>query len=47
VVEADSLADVKRFHDNDPFSRAGLFERADVVMWDRHIGNPDQAKYVP
>ncbi|WP_077033369.1 YciI family protein [Pelomonas sp. KK5] len=47
VVEAPSLADVQAFHDNDPFTRAGLFERADVVRWDRHIGNPSQDKYVP
>lgn len=47
VVEADSLADAQRFHDADPFTRAALFERADVVRWDRHIGNPEQAEYVP
>jgi uncharacterized protein len=47
VVEAASIEDAKRFHDQDPFTQAGLFERADVVRWDRHIGNPDQAKYVP
>lgn len=47
VVEANSLADVQQFHDNDPFTRAQLFERADVVRWDRHIGNPSQAPYVP
>lgn len=47
VVEAASLADVQQFHDNDPFTRAHLFERADVVRWDRHIGNPSQDQYVP
>ena len=47
IVEAASLADVQQFHDNDPFTRANLFERADVVRWDRHIGNPAQEKYVP
>lgn len=47
VVEAASLADVQQFHDNDPFTRAQLFERADVVRWDRHIGNPSQDQYVP
>jgi hypothetical protein len=36
-----------RFHDEDPFTRAQLFERADVVRWDRHIGNPEQATYTP
>lgn len=47
VIEAPSLEAAERFHNNDPFSQAGLFERADVVRWDRHIGNPDQAEYVP
>lgn len=47
VVEADSLADAQRFNDDDPFTRAGLFENPRVVRWDRHIGNPDQGGYVP
>ncbi|MDH7794015.1 MULTISPECIES: YciI family protein [unclassified Beijerinckia] len=47
VVEADSMADAQRFHDNDPFTRAGLFGRADVVRWDRHIGNENQTGYKP
>jgi uncharacterized protein YciI len=47
VVEAPSLADVQQFHDNDPFTRAALYERADVVRWDRHIGNTPGEKYVP
>jgi hypothetical protein len=47
VVEAASIEAAKRFHEQDPFTQAGLFERADVVRWDRHIGNLGQAKYVP
>ena len=47
VVEAVCLQDAQRFHDNDPFTLARLFDRADVVHWDRHIGNADQAEYVP
>ena len=47
VIEAQSLRDAERFHREDPFTRAGLFERADVVRWDRHIGNPGQNGYVP
>ena len=47
VVEAGSLEDVRRFHDEDPFTVAGLFERSDVVRWDRHIGNEGQAEYIP
>ena len=47
VLEAEALEDVQRFHNEDPFTRAQLFERADVVRWDRHVGNPDQAEYKP
>ena len=47
VIDAPSLAVAREFHDNDPFTRAKLFERADVVRWDRHIGNESQEKYVP
>ena len=47
VVEANSIEDAKRFHEEDPFTKAGLFDRSEVVRWDRHIGNPDQDGYVP
>lgn len=47
IIEANSLEDVVRFHENDPFTRANLFERADVVRWDRHIGNEGQTGYTP
>ena len=47
VVDAASIEDARRFHDEDPFTKAGLFERSDVVRWDRHIGNEGQAGYVP
>ena len=47
VVEADSLESAMRFHNEDPFTRAELFDRADVVRWDRHIGNEGQTEYVP
>lgn len=46
ILDAASLEEAQRFHDDDPFTRAGLFGRADLVRWDRHIGNPDQAEYV-
>jgi uncharacterized protein YciI len=39
IVEADDLATVKRFHDEDPFTRAGLFGEVVIYRWDRHIGN--------
>ena len=38
VVEADSLEVVKRFHENDPFTKAGLFGEVRIHRWDRHIG---------
>lgn len=47
VIEASSLQEAERFHNDDPFTAAGLFERSNVVRWDRHIGNPDRAEYVP
>ncbi len=47
VVDAASIDVAKRFHDADPFTKAGLFGRADVVCWDRHIGNDNQTEYVP
>ena len=47
VVEAPSLTHVQSFHDNDPFTQAGLFQRSEVIRWDRHIGNPGQTNYNP
>lgn len=47
VIEANSIDTVMRFHNADPFTQAGLFERSEVVRWDRHIGNPGQTGYVP
>ena len=47
VVEADSLESAMRFHNEDPFTRAELFDRASVVRWDRHIGNDGQIEYAP
>jgi uncharacterized protein len=38
VVEAGSLQEAKRFHDEDPFTKAGLFERSFVHIWDKHVG---------
>ena len=45
VVEADSIEAAQRFHNEDPFTKAGLFSRADLVRWDRHIGGG--GTYVP
>lgn len=33
ILDVENRADVDRFVDNDPFTRAGLFEQVDVVRW--------------
>jgi len=38
VVEADSLATVKHFHDEDPFTKAGLFDDVRIHRWNKHVG---------
>lgn len=38
ILEAESIEAVRRFHEEDPFTKAGLFERADIHRWDKHIG---------
>jgi uncharacterized protein YciI len=42
VVEADGIGDVMAFIQNDPYTRAGLFERVEVRPWDWSVGNPEQ-----
>lgn len=38
ILEAPSKEKAKAFHDNDPFTLAGLFDRVELCRWDRHIG---------
>ncbi len=38
ILEAPSLEKARAFHDNDPFTLAGLFQRVELCGWDRHIG---------
>jgi hypothetical protein len=38
IVEADSLEQVNRFHDGDPFTKVGLFEQSFIHIWDKHVG---------
>lgn len=38
IVEANDLAEVRKFHDDDPFTRADLFDKVLLYKWDRHIG---------
>ncbi|MFM0168239.1 YciI family protein [Paraburkholderia sediminicola] len=37
ILEATSLDEVVRFHDGDPFTKAGLYDRVYIHRWDRHI----------
>jgi len=38
ILEADSVDEVRRFHEGDPFTKAGLFNHVQILRWDRHIG---------
>lgn len=37
ILEAASLEDVARFHNGDPFTLAGLYDKVYIHRWDRHI----------
>lgn len=37
ILEATSLDEVVRFHDGDPFTKAGLYDSVYIHRWDRHI----------
>jgi uncharacterized protein len=39
IIEADCRADVVDFHDNDPFTKADLYERVEIQRWDQHFAN--------
>ncbi|MDT4886907.1 YCII-related domain protein [compost metagenome] len=41
VVEAASLAEVQAFLDDDPYVRAGIFERVEIRPWNWGLGNPE------
>ena len=38
IVNAGSLDEVRSFHEGDPFTKAGLFDRVILQRWDRHVG---------
>lgn len=40
VVEAASLREVQAFFSDDPYARAGLFERVEIRPWNWSLGNP-------
>jgi len=38
VVDVDNLEQARRFHEGDPFTKAGVFGQSFVHIWDKHIG---------
>jgi uncharacterized protein YciI len=39
IIEANSKADVIKFHEGDPFTEANLYDRVDIHRWDQHFAN--------
>ena len=40
VIEADDMAAAKKFADNDPYNKVGLFEKCDITPFKWIIGAP-------
>ncbi|WP_164662192.1 YciI family protein [Tropicibacter sp. Alg240-R139] len=38
VIEADSLEAAQKYHDDDPFTRAGIYEKSYIHEWEKHFG---------
>ena len=38
ILEADNIEQARRFHEGDPFTKAGLYERVYIHRWEKHIG---------
>ena len=38
IIEAADEGAAQRFHDGDPFTKAGLYATSYVHRWDKHIG---------
>ena len=38
ILEAGTLDEVLSFHQRDPFTEGGLYERVDIHRWDKHLG---------
>lgn len=38
IMEAPCLEELERFHDGDPFTVAGIYDRVELICWDRNIG---------
>lgn len=41
IFDVESVAEARAIIDNDPYSKAGVFERVDIVPWSWTIKNPD------
>jgi uncharacterized protein YciI len=41
LVEAESMAEVQAFHDNDPFKAAGIWERVSINPFLKRMDNRD------
>ncbi|EJF91549.1 YciI family protein [Bartonella tamiae] len=40
VIEASSLKEAQSIAENDPYARAGLFDKTDIRTWNWTINNP-------
>lgn len=38
LIEADSREEVMAYHEDDPFTKAGIYERSFIVRYQKHIG---------
>jgi uncharacterized protein YciI len=41
VVEATSIVEVQAFLADDPYVKAGIFERVEIRLWSWGLGNPE------
>ncbi len=38
ILEATSYEEVVRFHEGDPFTKAGIYGDVHIHRWDKHVG---------
>lgn len=43
VIEAHNIDEAKQIAANDPYAKAGLFEKVEIRAWNWLIGNPETA----
>jgi uncharacterized protein YciI len=41
IIEVESLEAARAFHANDPYSKAGIYDRSDVLAW-KPVAGPIQ-----